>query len=187
MVITLKFIQWLLCFNDFNPILLGPLLLGWFILAWISNYIHYKVLNGITYPFPNFKSTTVEIWEWIKNVQLATQKCKGHQGDCPGRHWGRWSLPSMSPVTRAAMLMTFCFCEYVIIGLGNGLTPKRCQAITWTNDDYVPCGINSQLWVNLLLTEKPWVLTSRYLFTKVCFKWIISLTQCYRSNPGWYG
>ena len=25
--------------------------------------------------------------------------------------------------------------NYVIVGLGNGLAPGRCQAITWTNDD----------------------------------------------------
>ena len=32
--------------------------------AWISNYIHYKVWDEITYPFPNFN---VEVWEWISN------------------------------------------------------------------------------------------------------------------------
>ena len=35
--------------------------------AWISYYIHYKVWDGITYPFPNFKGATVEVWEWISN------------------------------------------------------------------------------------------------------------------------
>ena len=29
--------------------------------AWISNYIHYKVWNEITYPFLNFNSATVEV------------------------------------------------------------------------------------------------------------------------------
>ena len=29
--------------------------------AWISNYIHYKVWNEITYTFINFNGTTVEI------------------------------------------------------------------------------------------------------------------------------
>ena len=33
----------------------------------ISNYIHYKVWDKITYPFPNFNSCTVEVWEWISN------------------------------------------------------------------------------------------------------------------------
>ena len=33
--------------------------------AWISNYIHYKVWDEITYLFPNFNSATVEVWEWI--------------------------------------------------------------------------------------------------------------------------
>ena len=36
----------------------GPLLL-----TWISNYIYYKAWDEITYPFPNFNSTTVEVWE----------------------------------------------------------------------------------------------------------------------------
>ena len=33
--------------------------------AWIINYIHYKVWDGITYPLPNFNGATVEVWEWI--------------------------------------------------------------------------------------------------------------------------
>ena len=35
---------------------LGPLLL-----TWISNYIHYKVWDEITYPFLNFNGATVEV------------------------------------------------------------------------------------------------------------------------------
>ena len=49
---------------------LGPLLLTWFnpfILTWVSNYIHYKVWDEITYPFPNFNGAAVEVWEWISN------------------------------------------------------------------------------------------------------------------------
>ena len=38
--------------------------------AWISNYIHYKVWDKITYPFPNFNGATVEVWEWINNFIL---------------------------------------------------------------------------------------------------------------------
>ena len=42
---------------------LGPLLPTWFNLipAWISNYIHYKVWDEITYPFLNFNDATVEV------------------------------------------------------------------------------------------------------------------------------
>ena len=29
------------------------------------NYIHYKVWDEITYPFPNFNGATVEAREWI--------------------------------------------------------------------------------------------------------------------------
>ena len=42
---------------------LGPLLQ-----TWISNHIHLKVWNEVTYPFPNFKGATVEVWEWISNI-----------------------------------------------------------------------------------------------------------------------
>ena len=35
------------------------------ILAWINNHIHYNVRNEITYAFPNFNGTTIEVWEWI--------------------------------------------------------------------------------------------------------------------------
>ena len=37
-------------------------LLGWTLIpAWISNYIHYKLLDEITYPFLNFNGCTVEV------------------------------------------------------------------------------------------------------------------------------
>ena len=47
----------------------GLLLLAWInlISAWISEYIHYKLWEEITYPFPNFNGCTVEVWEWIWN------------------------------------------------------------------------------------------------------------------------
>ena len=35
--------------------------------AWISNYINYNLWDEIIYPFPNFNSGTVEVWEWISN------------------------------------------------------------------------------------------------------------------------
>ena len=34
---------------------------------WISNYIHYTVWDENWYPFQNFNSATVEVWEWISN------------------------------------------------------------------------------------------------------------------------
>ena len=30
-------------------------------------YIHYEILDGITYPFANFNYAAVEVWEWISN------------------------------------------------------------------------------------------------------------------------
>ena len=37
------------------------------ILTWISNRMPSKMWNEITYPFPNFNSMTVEVWEWVSN------------------------------------------------------------------------------------------------------------------------
>ena len=37
------------------------------ILAWISNHMPNKSLDEITYPFPNFNDSTVEVWEWISD------------------------------------------------------------------------------------------------------------------------
>ena len=34
---------------------------------WISNQMHIKVWDEITYPFPNFNRWTAEVWEWISN------------------------------------------------------------------------------------------------------------------------
>ena len=36
---------------------------------WIRKYIHYKVWDKITYPFPNFNDANVEVWKykWIRN------------------------------------------------------------------------------------------------------------------------
>ena len=35
--------------------------------AWISNYTHYIMWDEVTYPFPNFKRSTVEAWELMNN------------------------------------------------------------------------------------------------------------------------
>ena len=34
-------------------------------LVWMNNYIHYKILNKITYSFPNFNGAAIEVWELI--------------------------------------------------------------------------------------------------------------------------
>ena len=39
----------LLTWLDFNPV-------------WITNYIHYKVWNWITFPFPGFNGCIAEVW-----------------------------------------------------------------------------------------------------------------------------
>ena len=39
-----------------------------FIPTCISNLISSKVFDEITYPYPNFKGCTAEVWEWISNL-----------------------------------------------------------------------------------------------------------------------
>ena len=42
--------------------------LTWFnIQKWISNCTYHKVCDEITYPFTNFSSAAIEVWEWISN------------------------------------------------------------------------------------------------------------------------
>ena len=49
----------------------------------MSNHIHYKVWDEITYPFLNFKGATGEVWKWISNFtqyfirQVSTYPCWG--------------------------------------------------------------------------------------------------------------
>ena len=49
--------------------------------AWINDYIHYNVWDGIIYPFTNFNCCTVEVWKWISNFichvigQVITYPC----------------------------------------------------------------------------------------------------------------
>ena len=67
-----------------------PLRLIW-IPAWISDYTHFKVWNEITYPFPNFNSCTIEVWEWISNFiphfagHMITDPCWDYV--CKRSHW----------------------------------------------------------------------------------------------------
>ena len=56
--------------------------------AWISNNIHYNVWNEITYPFPNFKCATVEVWKWMSKfithftVHVITYPCCDQVNPC---------------------------------------------------------------------------------------------------------
>ena len=38
------------------------------IFVWINNHIHYDVWDEITYPFPNFNDTIVDVLEWKINL-----------------------------------------------------------------------------------------------------------------------
>ena len=64
---------------------------GWginkrYMTSWISNYIHFKAWDEITYPFPNFNGCTIEVWEWISNfIPYFT----GHMITYP---WWEWQV-----------------------------------------------------------------------------------------------
>ena len=53
----------------------------------------------------------------------ASVACPDRSDKLASTHWGQETQISIS--------------EWVIIGSGNGLSPVRCQAITWTNDDII--------------------------------------------------
>ena len=57
---------------------LGHLLLTWINFDLNSNYIHYKVWERITYPFPNFNVMTTEAWEWINNFMIFIPQFTGY-------------------------------------------------------------------------------------------------------------
>ena len=40
---------------------------GLTLIPWISTYIDYNEWDEITYPFSNFNSCAIEVWEWINN------------------------------------------------------------------------------------------------------------------------
>ena len=73
----LSYIVHLHCNLTYCPVVEAEEILQWPILftrnncnpgmVWVSNYIHYRVWDEITYPFPNFNGITVEDWEWISN------------------------------------------------------------------------------------------------------------------------
>ena len=46
--------------NIWNPFYCHWLML---ILTWISNHVHYKLWDKITYPIPNFNGAAIEIWD----------------------------------------------------------------------------------------------------------------------------
>ena len=59
---TIRWSHWLGCTVCF----MYDIYISTLIPAWISNYIHYVWNKGI-YPFPNFKGTSIEVWEGIIN------------------------------------------------------------------------------------------------------------------------
>ena len=82
---------------------------------WLLNYISSKLLalcNATLSPMQRDHKQIGLSHENVdkRHVRLLygthTQKRKGRQNDCPGSHWGRWSLLLMYPVTSRAVILT---------------------------------------------------------------------------------
>ena len=43
--------------------------------SWISNFMHSKMWDEITYPFPNLNGATVEVWEWKFTTYVIIYPC----------------------------------------------------------------------------------------------------------------
>ena len=69
--------------------------------AWIDNYVHYKMLDEITYPFPNFNGWTVEVWECINNF---IPNFNGHVVTYPCGDYSYSMLVKWVPVVKGAKL-----------------------------------------------------------------------------------
>ena len=81
-------------------------------------------------------------------------------------HWGRVTHISISNLT--------------IIGSDNGLSPGRCQAITWTNTDLLSIG---PLWTNVSEIQ---IEIQNFSFMKMYLK-MLSRPFCPRGNELWNG
>ena len=68
--------------------------------AWISNYIHYKVWDEITYPFSNVNGCTIEVWKWRSNfVPHFNQR---------SLEMNKWFYPTLYWVCNLSMLGLKC-------------------------------------------------------------------------------
>ena len=74
-------------------------------------------------------------WGWIYSLKIHL---------CSLTHWG-W-------------VMHICISKPTIIGSDNGLSPFRCQAITWTNDDLLSIGLWGTKFKEIFIKIKPFSL-----------------------------
>ena len=81
-------------------------------LTCIIDYIHYKVWHEITYPFPNFNSAAVEVWECISNFiqHLTGMWLLIHVGK-RGKYIHQWnayrSVDGLSPVWQTYIIIWY--------------------------------------------------------------------------------
>ena len=71
-----------------------------------DNYIYFKVWYEITYPFPNFNSGTVEVWEWISNLIHSTTDLWEWISNFISHFTGMW-LPARIKVIPWSVTVTY--------------------------------------------------------------------------------
>ena len=100
--------------------------------SWISNYIHDKVVNIITYPCPTFNHSIFEVWEWI--INLISQFIV-HEITYVWRDWNETILVKKRPLASDMCMTTI---SYILkIHLANrdaGATATRLHCIILYND-----------------------------------------------------
>ena len=77
--------------------------------AWITNYVHFKLWDEITNPFPNCNGCTVEVWEWISINHHMMTSSNGNIFHVTGPLCGDFTGYRWIPLTKASDAELWCF------------------------------------------------------------------------------
>ena len=108
--------------------------------AWISNHVPCTVWDEITYPFTNFNSATIEVWEWINNFisHFITR----------GQFW-----PSVIVIACVCGSVCPCVCVYQ----SRACPHDNSSPIQARNTKFGPEMQNTLVWVPIVFgDDRPW-------------------------------